>query len=109
MLDSMRVLFQNELWDRGFGDGVADTTVVVDTATRLADVRLKLIPGRRTTVGSITIAGYKRVDEATIRNTITFKTGDLYRQSEILESQRSLYESSLFRLATVYVGPQPTR
>ncbi len=107
MLDSMRVLFQNELWDRGFGDGVADTTVVVDTATRLADVRLKLIPGRRTTVGSITIAGYKRVDEATIRNTITFKTGDLYRQSEILESQRGLYESSLFRLATIYVAPQP--
>ena len=107
VLDSMRVLFQNELWDRGFGDGVVDTTVVVDTATRLADVRLKLIPGRHTTVGSITIAGNKRVDEATIRNTITFKTGDLYRQSEILESQRSLYESSLFRLATIYVAPQP--
>jgi len=107
MLDSMRVLFQNELWDRGFGDGVADTTVVVDTATRLADVRLKLVPGRRTTVGRITIAGQKRVDESTIRNTITFKTGDLYRQSDVLESQRNLYESNLFRLAAIYVGPQP--
>ena len=107
MLDSMRVLFQNELWDRGYGDGVADTTVVVDTATRLADVRLKLVPGRRTTVGKITIAGYERINEATIRNTITFKTGDLYRQSEVLESQRNLYESNLFRLAAIYVGPQP--
>lgn len=107
LLDSMRVLFQNELWDRGFGDGVADTSVVVDNATRLADVQLKLIPGRRTTVGKITIAGYNRVDESTIRNTITFKTGDLYRRSEALESQRNLYESNLFRLAAIYVGPQP--
>ena len=106
-LDSMRVLLQNELWDRGFGDGVADTSVVVDTATRLADIRIKLIPGRVTTVGTITVAGNERIDETTIRNTITFKTGDLYKQSEILESQRNLYESNLFRLAAIYVGFQP--
>src|SRR6266550_2374726 len=42
VLDSMRVLFQNELWDRGHGDAVVDTSVVVDTASRLADVELKL-------------------------------------------------------------------
>ena len=107
VLDSMRVLFQNELWDRGFGDGVADTSVVVDTATRLADVKLTLVPGRRTTIGKIAVAGFQRVDEQTIRNTITFKTGDLYRQSEIVESQRNLYESNLFRLAAIYVPPQP--
>jgi outer membrane protein insertion porin family/translocation and assembly module TamA len=107
VLDSMRVLFQNELWDRGYGDGVADTTVVVDTATRLADVRIKLIPNRVTTVGKITVAGNDRIDETTIRNTITFKSGDLYKQSEILESQRNLYESNLFRLAAISVGFQP--
>jgi len=107
VLDSMRVLFQNEMWDRGFGDGIADTTVAVDTATRLADVQLKLIPNRRTTVGNITVAGNSRIDDRTILNTITFKTGDLYRQSDVLESQRGLYESNLFRLAAIYVGPQP--
>ena len=84
VLDSMRVLLQNELWDRGYGDGVADTTVVVDTATRLADVQIKLIPNRVTTVGKITVAGNDRIDETTIRNTITFKTVDLYKHSEIL-------------------------
>jgi outer membrane protein insertion porin family len=107
MLDSMRVLFQDQLWDRGYGDGIADTVVVVDTAAHLADVQLKLIPNRRTTVGNIVIAGNHRVDESTIRNSITFKSGDLYRQSDILESQRDLYESNLFRLAAIYVGPQP--
>src|SRR5438105_442979 len=40
VLDSMRVLFQSELWDRGYGDAVFDPSVVVDTATRLADVGL---------------------------------------------------------------------
>jgi outer membrane protein assembly factor BamA len=107
LLDSMRVQFQNQVWDQGYGDGVADTSIVVDTAARLADVALRLTPGRRTTIGTIAIAGNRRVDAATIRNALTFKTGDLYRESDRLESQRNLYESNLFRLAAVYVPPQP--
>ncbi|HET9728147.1 MAG TPA: POTRA domain-containing protein [Acidimicrobiia bacterium] len=106
VLDSMRVLFQNELWDRGYGDAVVDTSVVVDTSTYLADVGLKLTPNRLTTVGRITVTGTQRVDVATIRNSITFRQGDLYRQSDVLESQRNLYESNLFRLAAIDVPPQ---
>jgi len=106
MLDSMRVLFQSELWDRGYGDGVVDTSVVVDTAAYYADVGLRLIPNHLTTVGRITVTGTQRIDVATISNSITFHQGDLYRQSDILESQRNLYESNLFRLAAIDVPPQ---
>lgn len=106
VLDSMRVLFQNELWDRGYGDALVDTSVVVDTATYLADVGLRLTPNRRTTVGRITVTGAQRIDVATIRNSITFRQGDLYRLSDVLESQRNLYESNLFRLAAIDVPPQ---
>lgn len=106
VLDSMRVLFQNELWDRGYGDGVVDTTVVVDEPAYLADVALKLTPNRRTTVGRITVTGNQRIDVSTIKNSITFRPGDLYRQSSILESQRNLYESNLFRLAAIDVPLQ---
>jgi outer membrane protein assembly factor BamA len=106
VLDSMRLLFQNELWDRGYGDATVDTSVVVDTASRLADVGLRLTPNHLTTVGRITVTGAQRVDVATIRRSITFRQGDLFRQSDVLESQRNLYESNLFRLATIDVPTQ---
>jgi outer membrane protein insertion porin family/translocation and assembly module TamA len=105
-LDSMRVLFQNELWDQGFGDAVVDTTVAVDTSAHLADVTLSLTPNRKTTVGRITISGTEKVATRTIMNSLTFGTGDLFRLSDVLESQRNLYESNLFRLATISVPPQ---
>jgi outer membrane protein insertion porin family/translocation and assembly module TamA len=106
VLDSMRVLFQTKLWDLGYGDAVVDTIVRVDTATRLGDIEVRLTPNRRTTVGTIAIAGNHQIDLSTIRNSLTFKTGDLFRQSDILESQRNLYESNLFRLAAIDVPPQ---
>jgi outer membrane protein assembly factor BamA len=105
-LDTMRVTFQNELWDRGFGDAVIDTTITVDSARHIADIAMKLVPNRRTTIGRLTITGNRRVDPSTILNSLTFGTGDLYRQSEVLESQRNLYESNLFRLAVIDVPPQ---
>ena len=105
MLDSMRVLFQNELWDRGFGDAVVDTTVVVDTATRLADVRLTLIAepahdGRTTSPSPATNASTKRRFGTRSRSGPAICIGS----PTMLESQRNLYESNLFRLAAIYVA-----
>ena len=106
MLDSMRVLFQNEYWDRGYGDAVVDTAVVVDTATKVADIELHYALNRHTTVGQIAINGTERIDNSTILNSITLRTGKLYRLSDVLESQRNLYESGLFRQAAIVVPPQ---
>lgn len=105
-IDTMRVSFQNVLWNQGYGDAVVDTTVVMDTISRLADVTMTLTPNRRTTIGRLTISGNNRVGVNTILNSLTFGTGDLYRQSDVLESQRNLYESNLFRLAVIDVPPQ---
>jgi outer membrane protein assembly factor BamA len=106
LLDSMRVLFQNALWDKGYGDAVVDTTVVVNDAARAGDVTLTLTPNRRTTIGRVTVSGTNRVSQRTVLNSLTFTTGDLYRQSDILESQRNLYESNLFKLAAIDVPVQ---
>lgn len=106
VLDSMRVLFQGKLWDLGYGDALVDTIVRVDTARRLADVEVRLTANRRTTVGTVTISGNHKIDIATIRNSLTFKPGDLFRQSDVLASQRNLYESNLFRLAAIDVPTQ---
>jgi outer membrane protein insertion porin family/translocation and assembly module TamA len=106
MLDSMRVLFQNQLWDRGYGDAVVDTSVRVDPATKLADVELTSTLNRRTTVGQIVVNGIEQIDRQTILNSITLRAGNLFRRTDVLESQRNLYESNLFRQATIVVPPQ---
>jgi len=102
-LDSTRVGFTNELWDRGFGDALVDTSSIVDPVARTAQVQFRLVPNHVTRVGQIAIKGTDEISPTTVLNSLTFRTGDLYRRGTILESQRNLYESNLFRLATIQV------
>lgn len=105
-LDSMRIALQRAAWNNGYGDAKVDTSIVVDDSAKTADVKLVLTPNRITTIGTITITGTQHVNEAVVRHALTFKQGDLYRQNTLLESQRNLYESNLFRLAQIQVPPQ---
>lgn len=106
-LDTMRIEFQRAAWNRGYGDAIVDTSIVVDDSAKLADVKLVLTPNRVTTIGKITITGTQKVNQSVVEHALTFHTGDLYKQSSLLESQRNLYESNLFRLARIQVPPQP--
>ena len=49
------------------------------------------------------ISGTDEISPTTVLNSLTFRPGDLYRRSTVLESQRNLYESNLFRLASIQV------
>jgi outer membrane protein insertion porin family/translocation and assembly module TamA len=61
------------------------------------------VPNHLTTVGQIVISGADKVAPSVILNSLSFKPGDLYRRSDVIQSQRNLYESSLFRLAALDV------
>ena len=102
-LDSTRVGFQNELWELGYADALVDTSTVVDTATRTAQVQLRLVPNHLTTVSEIVITGADKVSPKVVLNSLSFKPGDLFRRSDVIQSQRNLYESSLFKLAALDV------
>jgi outer membrane protein assembly complex protein YaeT len=102
-IDSMRVGFQNALWDLGYADALIDTSSVVNEEARTAQVQVRLIPNRLTTVGQIAITGNDHISSTTVLNSLSFREGDLYRRSALVESQRNLYESSLFKLATIDV------
>ena len=104
--DTTRVLLTAEMWEKGYPDAIVDTTVTVDTARRRADVRIAVAPGRRATVGTITVIGNDEIAARTIVNTLTLETGKLFRRSDVLQSQRNLYESNLFRQAIVEIPPQ---
>ena len=105
-LDSMRLSFVNEMWSEGHSDATVDTVVTVDEQRRLADIRFTLIPNHTTYIGDIVVNGLEKVSRQTVLNSITLRPGDLFRASQVLESQRNLFESNLFRLAAVEVPPQ---
>ena len=104
-LDSSVAKLEAALWERGYSDAVVNDTTVVDTATRSADIAVTVDPKWRTRVGEIIVNGNKRVSERTIRNSMTLKRGSLFRLTELLRSQRNLYESGLFRHASILVPP----
>jgi outer membrane protein insertion porin family len=102
-LDSMRVAITNELWERGYADALVDTSSIVDPVARTADVQFRVVPNHLTRVGEIVISGTDDISPTTVQNSLTFHPGDLFKRSAVLESQRNLYESNLFRLATLQV------
>jgi outer membrane protein insertion porin family len=104
-LDSSRVFLQASLFDKGYADAEVDTAVVVDTASRTGVVTFTLIPKYKTTVEDIVITGNEGVSEKTIRKSLTFNIGGIFRRSEMLRSQRALYESNLFRRAAIEPRP----
>jgi outer membrane protein assembly complex protein YaeT len=101
--DTTRVLFQNELWELGYADALVDTSSVVDDAARTARVQIRLVPNHRTTVGDIVITGSEKVASDVVLNSLSFRPGDLFRRSAVIESQRNLYESNLFKLVVLDV------
>ena len=102
-LDSTRLQFQNALWDLGYADALVDTSTVVDQSAHTARVQLRLVPNHLTTVGDIVIQGANQITPATVLNSLSFRRGDVFRRSAMIESQRNLYESNLFKLAALDV------
>ena len=104
-LDSSRVFLQQSLFDKGYADAEVDTSVVVDDSARTAQVTFTLNPKWKTTVEDIVINGNRGVSARTIRKSLTFHPGDVFRRSDLLRSQRALYESNLFKRASIEPRP----
>jgi len=75
----------------------------VNRETRLAEVQYVVVPGSRARIGDITIAGAASVDAGTVRRFLAVRSGDWFSQDALYESQRSLYQTDLFRFASVGV------
>ena len=106
-IDTTLTNLRDAMWEKGYGDAsvdVKDAPGPVDSAHQ-ATVTFTLIPKKRTTVGDLHIIGNDRVSEETIRNSLTFTEGEVYRLSDVTRSQRRLYQSNLFRSAQVRVVP----
>lgn len=100
-LDSTRLNFQSEMWQRGFADAIVDTAIAVNDSARRAAVALRVYPNWPTTVGNIIVLGNKEVATQTILDMLLLRPGRPFIRNDMLESQRTLYTSNLFRLASI--------
>ena len=100
-LDTTVARIRSVLQDRGYADARVDTSTAVDTAARLAEATIRVNPRWLVHVGEIVIKGNKSVSERTIRNSLSFHTGDLFRRADLSATQRRLYESGLFQRASI--------
>ena len=100
-LDSTRLNFQSEMWQRGYADAIVDTAIAVNDSTRRAAVAMRVYPNWPTTVGNIVVLGNKQVATQTILDMLLLRPGRPFIRNDMLESQRTLYTSNLFRLASI--------
>jgi outer membrane protein assembly factor BamA len=92
----------NEFRDRGYPYATVETEEQPGSAgPRHVIAVYRGRPGAKATFGPIEIAGQASVSEDVIRRQLTFKPGDLYRRSQLQESQSRLYNLELFEFANV--------
>ena len=105
-LDTTVVNLQQTLWDKGYADATVDTTIALDSAELNGAIKINIASKWKATVGEILIEGESHVSEKTLKKSLTFDSGQVFRRAELLKSQRALYESNLFRRAAIEVPKQ---
>jgi outer membrane protein assembly complex protein YaeT len=90
----------NVLRDQGYAyaEVVMDEQNVAPRRTRLV---LTATPGIITHFGPVEIIGPKTVASRVVERQLTFKPGDVFKRTEMRESQRKLYGLELFEFANV--------
>lgn len=91
------------LRDHGYPSARLFTAFEVNKDARIASVTLDADPGRRAVIGRIRVVGAQRVDSSLVRKLLVARAGRRYSQEELFQSQRNLYESDLFRFASVNI------
>ena len=105
-LDTTHVRLRNALWDKGYADALIVDTIQVQDSARTAEVTIKVNPRWVATVESVTVHGDSVLSPDIVQKMITLKPGNIYKRDDVIESQRALYNSNLFRRATIVLPPR---
>ena len=99
--DTIALAIQNQ----GYPFVAVFRNYTVDRATRTAAVDFEVVPGPRARVGDIRIGGNRSVSERTVQRSLAVRAGDRFSQDALYDSQRSLYQTDLFRYVSVGISP----
>jgi len=100
-LQSSREAAIDELKDHGYPYATVRVTEENGASDRERVVTIHAEPGALTHFGAIDIQGNDSVSDRIVRRQLTFRRGQLFQQSKVLESQRRLYTLELFQFASV--------
>src|SRR6476469_3239979 len=105
-LDTTHVHLRNALWDKGYADALVVDTIEMQDSARTAEVTIRVNPRWVATVESVTVHGDSVLAPDIAQKMVTLKPGNIYKRDDVLESQRALYNSNLFRRATIVLPPR---
>jgi outer membrane protein assembly complex protein YaeT len=89
------------LRDRGYPNARVTSHVQPGSEPHRVGLSLDVTPGEPADFGPIQIVGLSNVSEGLVRRTLTFRTGQPYREGRLLESERRLFALGLFDFAHV--------
>jgi outer membrane protein insertion porin family len=112
LVQSSRETVLDQLKDNGHPYATVRVSEAPGSHERARVITLTADPGPLAYHGPVQIQGNSSVSDAVIERQVTFKPGDLYRQSRLVESQRKLYGLEVFQFANVETvreeGTKPT-
>lgn len=89
------------LRDNGYPHASLEIVEEDGAAPRTVAVRVRIVTGPETRFGDLQLNGLQRTKSVVVRRALTFKTGELYRESEVLKSQRRLNQFAAFEFAHI--------
>jgi len=104
LFDASSDTLNRVLRNRGYPFAAVYRSYSVDRTRRTARAEYAVDTGPRARIGAITVEGAERVSDATIRRQLSVEEGDRYRMDALFESQRALYQTDLFRAASVSIA-----
>ncbi len=105
LFDESADTIRNALRERGSPFAAVFRNYTVDNQARRAVVEYDVDPGPRARIGEIVVDSAVGVRPALVRRFLTMRVGDPYRQSDLFESQRTLYQTDMFRFVAVGLAP----
>jgi outer membrane protein insertion porin family len=94
---------ERRLRDRGYPSANVFTGFEAERERLVARVNLEVDPSTRAVIGDVDVVGVRRIDTSLVRDLLVSRPGRRYSQDELLVSQQNLYQSDLFRYATVNI------
>jgi len=101
LLQSTREAAIDELKDHGYPNPTVAVSESPGSTEQRRSVTYEAQPGRLASVGRIDIVGMASVSPRIVRRQLTFRTGQLFQESKLRESQRKLYAMELFNFVNV--------
>lgn len=99
--EQLKVAYVNYLQNHGFFHGKVTGAVYLDDKLNTARIVLTIDPGPVCYFGEVTIEGEEHTPEYFILHKLAFQKGEKFSVRKIFESQKRLYDTDLFRSATV--------